>query len=121
LAYHDTEWGVPHTDERRLFEQASLEAFQSGLSWRTILAKRDGFRRAFADFDVHTIAGFTTGDIERLLGDASIVRHRGKIEATITNAQRVVEADESLAALLWRHQPLDAAPGPRSTSPESVA
>ena len=119
LAYHDTEWGFPHADERHLFEQLSLEAFQSGLSWRTILAKREGFRRAFADFDIHAIAGYSPADVERLLADPSIVRHRGKIEATITNARRALEVG-SLAALLWRHEPADN-PGPRSTSPESVA
>lgn len=119
LAYHDTEWGFPHADERRLFEQLSLEAFQSGLSWRTILAKREGFREAFADFDIHAIAAFTDRDVERLLTDPGIVRHRGKIEATINNARRALEL-ESLARLLWRYEPVRTA-GPRSESPESIA
>jgi DNA-3-methyladenine glycosylase I len=91
LAYHDTEWGFPVADGRRLFEKLSLEGFQSGLSWRTILAKRENFRAAFAGFDPHVVAGFDEADIERLLGDAGIVRHRGKIEAVINNARRVLE------------------------------
>ncbi len=107
-AYHDREWGFPVADDRRLFEKISLEAFQSGLSWRTILGKRDGFRRAFADFDFERVARFDDADVRRLLEDASIVRHRGKIEATIHNAARaceVVEAEGSLAALVWRFEP----------------
>jgi DNA-3-methyladenine glycosylase I len=107
-SYHDTEWGFPVADDRRLFEKLCLEGFQSGLSWLTILRKREGFRRAFADFDFEQVARFGAKDVERLLGDASIVRHRGKIEATINNAQRAVELvdeDGSLAAYVWGFEP----------------
>jgi DNA-3-methyladenine glycosylase I len=107
-AYHDTEWGFPVADDRRLFEKLCLEGFQSGLSWLTILRKRDGFRRAFAGFDFEQVARFGEKDVERLLTDASIVRHRGKIEATVNNARRaleLVEAEGSLAAFLWRFEP----------------
>jgi DNA-3-methyladenine glycosylase I len=106
--YHDTEWGFPVADDQRLFEKLCLEGFQSGLSWLTILRKREGFRQAFAGFDFERVARFGAKDVERLLGDASIVRHRGKIEATINNAQRAVElVDEegSLASYVWRFQP----------------
>jgi DNA-3-methyladenine glycosylase I len=106
--YHDTEWGFPVADDRRLFEKLCLEGFQSGLSWLTILRKREGFRQAFAGFDFERVARFGEQDVERLLGDASIVRHRGKIEATINNAQRAVElVDEegSLSAYVWRFEP----------------
>ena len=89
--YHDTEWGFPVADERALFELMSLEAFQSGLSWRTILAKREAFRRAFANFDADAVARFGPADVERLLEDAGIVRNRAKIEATIANAQAIVQ------------------------------
>src|ERR1700756_4235231 len=85
--YHDTEWGFPVAEDRRLFEKLSLEGFQAGLSWLTILRKRESFRRAFANFDFNRIASFDDRDVERLLGDASIVRHRGKIEAVINNAR----------------------------------
>jgi DNA-3-methyladenine glycosylase I len=108
VAYHDTEWGFPVADDRRLFEKLCLEGFQSGLSWLTILRKRDGFRRAFADFDFARVARFGPKDVERLLGDASIVRHRGKIEATVNNAQRAVELVEeegSVAGYVWRFEP----------------
>ena len=108
VAYHDTEWGFPVADDRRLFEKLCLEGFQSGLSWLTILRKREGFRRAFADFDFERVASFGAKDVERLLGDASIVRHRGKIEATVNNAQRaleLVEEEGSLAAYVWRFEP----------------
>jgi DNA-3-methyladenine glycosylase I len=108
LAYHDTEWGFPVADDRRLFEKLSLEGFQSGLSWRTILAKRDNFRAAFHDFDFDRIARFTERDIDRLLKDEGIVRHRGKIEAVINNARRaqdLVEREGSLAAFVWRYEP----------------
>jgi DNA-3-methyladenine glycosylase I len=108
LAYHDTEWGFPVADDRRLFEKLSLEGFQSGLSWRTILAKRDNFRAAFQDFDFDRIARFTDRDIDRLLKDEGIVRHRGKIEAVINNARRaqdLVERESSLAAFVWRYEP----------------
>ena len=104
-AYHDREWGFPVDDDTRLFEKLSLEAFQSGLSWRTILAKRDNFRAAFADFDFHAVARFGAQDVARLLKDAGIVRHRGKIEATIANARcaKRIQGDEgSLAAYFWR-------------------
>jgi DNA-3-methyladenine glycosylase I len=107
-AYHDTEWGFPVDDDRRLFEKLSLEGFQSGLSWLTILRKREAFRRAFANFDIEQLARFDERDVKRLLADASIVRHRGKIEATLNNAQRAVElVDEegSLAAYVWRFEP----------------
>jgi DNA-3-methyladenine glycosylase I len=107
-AYHDTEWGFPVAEDRRLFEKLCLEGFQSGLSWLTILRKREGFREAFAGFDFEQVARFGAKDVERLLGNASIVRHRGKIEATINNAQRAVElVDEqgSLAAYVWRFEP----------------
>jgi DNA-3-methyladenine glycosylase I len=107
-AYHDTEWGFPVADDHRLFEKLCLEGFQSGLSWLTILRKREGFRRAFADFDFGGVAKFGERDVERLLADASIVRHRGKIEATVNNAQRaleLVEEEGSLAAFVWRFEP----------------
>jgi DNA-3-methyladenine glycosylase I len=107
-AYHDTEWGFPVDDDVRLFEKLSLEGFQAGLSWLTILRKREAFRSAFAGFDFNAVARFGQRDVERLLGDASIVRHRGKIEAVINNAQRAVELvqDEgSLAAYVWRFEP----------------
>jgi DNA-3-methyladenine glycosylase I len=107
-AYHDSEWGLPVADDRRLFEKLCLEGFQSGLSWLTILRKREAFRRAFADFDFDRIARFGARDVERLLADPGIVRHRGKIEATVNNAGRAVELVEgegSLAAYLWRFEP----------------
>jgi DNA-3-methyladenine glycosylase I len=107
-AYHDTEWGFPVTDDRRLFEKLCLEGFQAGLSWLTILRKRDAFRRAFSDFDFERVARFGQRDVELLLHDASIVRHRGKIESTINNAARCVElvdAEGSLAAYVWRFEP----------------
>jgi DNA-3-methyladenine glycosylase I len=110
-AYHDEEWGFPVTDDRRLFEKLCLEGFQAGLSWLTILRKRDAFRRAFADFDFERVARFGPRDVTRLLGDASIVRHRGKIESTINNAARCVElvqAEGSLASYVWRFEPAPA-------------
>ncbi len=116
--YHDTEWGRPTVDERTLFEKICLEGFQSGLSWITILRKRDNFRAAFSDFDAARIAEFDDTDVERLLGDAGIIRHRGKIEATINNAQRLVElhaAGTSLGALIWSFEP-DTWPSPSSMS-----
>ena len=100
-AYHDDEWGVPVRDERGLVELLNLEGAQAGLSWSTILRKREGYRRAFADWDVDAIARFGERDVERLLGDAGIVRHRGKIEAVITNARVTLELDDSLSELLW--------------------
>jgi DNA-3-methyladenine glycosylase I len=108
LAYHDREWGRPVADDARLFEKICLEGFQSGLSWLTILRKRENFRRAFAGFDYAKVAGFGEKDVERLLGDAGIVRHRGKIEATIGNARQAVELvgeTGSLAAYFWRFEP----------------
>ncbi|MEO8524379.1 MAG: DNA-3-methyladenine glycosylase I [Caldimonas sp.] len=106
--YHDNEWGFPVTDDTRLFEKLCLEGFQAGLSWLTILNKREAFRRGFAGFDAARIVGFKEPDIERLLGDAGIVRHRGKIESTINNARRVLELREefgSLSAYAWRFEP----------------
>ncbi|OOG43908.1 DNA-3-methyladenine glycosylase I [Polaromonas sp. A23] len=120
LAYHDNEWGFPARDDQRLFEKISLEAFQSGLSWRTILAKRENFRAAFHAFDFHRIARYTQRDIERLLNDTGIVRHRGKIEAVINNAARAVELvqkEGSLAAFIWRYEPNAAQTAP----PQSVS
>jgi DNA-3-methyladenine glycosylase I len=114
-AYHDHEWGRPVTDDVRLFEKLALEGFQAGLSWLTILRKRDAFRRAFAGFDFRRVARFGERDVDRLLGDASIVRHRGKIESTINNARRaaeLVDAEGSLAAFVWRFEP-SAADRPR--------
>ncbi len=125
LHYHDTEWGFPVADDRRLFEKLCLEGFQSGLSWRTILAKRENFRAAFCDFDFNRIAHFSERDVERLLKDEGIVRHRGKIEAVINNAQRVREliAEQgSLAAFIWSYEPVPdrkAEPQTASTSAES--
>src|SRR5579884_3745439 len=107
-AYHDNEWGVPLHGEVALFERLSLEAFQSGLSWLTILRKRDAFRRAFAGFDFTRIVRFGERDVARLLGDPSIIRHRGKIEAVINNAHRAVELvaeHGSLAAFVWSFEP----------------
>jgi DNA-3-methyladenine glycosylase I len=106
--YHDTEWGRPVADDRRLFEKLSLEGFQSGLSWLTILRKRPNFRRAFGDFEPAVVAGFDDADVERLMNDAGIVRNRAKILATINNARRYPElVDEfgSLAAFFWRFEP----------------
>ena len=125
--YHDKEWGFPVADDRRLFEKVCLESFQSGLSWRTILAKRENFRAAFCNFDFNEVAKFTEEDVERLLQDAGIIRHRGKIESVINNArcaQEMVQQEGSLAAFFWRYE-ADASqlPEPQSmtTSPESVA
>ncbi|MGI6851056.1 DNA-3-methyladenine glycosylase I [Mesorhizobium sp. 1B3] len=106
--YHDEEWGRPVADDRRLFEKICLEGFQSGLSWLTILRKRKNFRAAFDGFDFERIAGYTESDVERLLGDAGIVRHRGKIESVINNARRageLVEEAGSLAAWFWKFEP----------------
>ncbi len=108
VAYHDNEWGYPVTDDRRLFEKICLEGFQSGLSWLTILRKRENFRRAFAGFDIAAVAEFGTSDVDRLLQDAGIVRHRGKIESTINNARRALDLQAefgSLATYFWRHEP----------------
>ncbi len=111
-AYHDGEWGWPVADDRRLFEKICLEGFQSGLSWLTILRKRENFRAAFASFDFERVARFGDKDVERLLADAGIVRHRGKIESTINNARRacdLVEECGSLAAYFWGFEPAPAA------------
>ena len=119
LDYHDTEWGFPVADDRRLFEKLSLEGFQSGLSWRTILAKRENFRAAFRDFDFDRIARFTARDVGRLLKNEGIVRHRGKIEAVINNARcarELVKRDGSLAAFVWRFEPSKPATKPQSAS-----
>ena len=127
LGYHDTEWGFPVAEDRRLFEKLSLEGFQSGLSWRTILAKRENFRAAFHGFDVDRIARFTERDVTRLLADDGIVRHRGKIEAVINNArkeQELIAREGSLAAFIWRYEPDAkqlATPQTVSTSAESIA
>lgn len=126
--YYDTEWGMPVRDERGVFERLSLEAFQSGLSWSTILRKRPAFRSAFADFDPDTVAAYGQRDVERLMGDAGIVRNRRKVEATITNARATValRAEGGLAELVWAHRPAST-PVPRTlaelptTSPESLA
>jgi len=103
--YHDEEWGVPHADEHRLFEKLVLEGFQSGLSWLTILRKRDGFRRAFHDFDPARIARYTEKDVARLMADESIVRNRLKVEATIDNAKAylALRKTRTLASFLWEH------------------
>ncbi|WP_438445446.1 DNA-3-methyladenine glycosylase I [Gorillibacterium sp. sgz5001074] len=127
LPYHDTEWGFPVSDDRRLFEKLCLESFQSGLSWRTILAKRESFRAAFHHFDFNQIARYTEHDLDRLLGDQGIVRHRGKIEAVMNNAKRVqelIQREGSLAAFIWRYEPDPsqlAKPQTASTSAQSIA
>ncbi len=130
IAYHDDEWGRPVRDEHRLFERISLEAFQSGLAWITILRKRENFRAAFAGFDPAVVAGFGDADVERLMADAGIVRNRAKIEATIANARATLalhEVGETLDALLWSFAPLDHPPPPRTlhdmpaVTPESTA
>lgn len=127
LAYHDREWGFPVDDDFRLFEKLCLEGFQAGLSWRTILAKRENFRAAFHGFDYNRIARFAQDDVARLLQDEGIVRHRGKIEAVINNAQRAIElanSEGSLAAYFWQFEPAPgelAAPQTASTSAGSIA
>jgi DNA-3-methyladenine glycosylase I len=127
LDYHDAEWGFPVDDDRRLFEKLCLESFQSGLSWRTILNKRENFRAAFCHFDFNKMAEFTERDVERLLSNEGIIRHRGKIEAVINNArcaQQLVRQEGSLAAFFWRYEPVAknlAAPQTVSTSVESIA
>jgi len=108
IDYHDREWGRPVVDDRAIYEKICLEGFQSGLSWLTILRKREGFRQAFAGFDPETVARFGALDVDRLLGDASIVRHRGKIDATITNARTLLglwSKGESLRELVWSFEP----------------
>lgn len=124
--YHDNEWGYPVDDDIRLFEKLCLESFQSGLSWRTILSKRENFRAAFLNFDMNKVATFDESDIERLLSDQGIVRHRGKIEAVINNAKRaleLVQQEGSLAAYFWRFERSSddlAEPQTASTSKESI-
>ena len=122
--YHDKEWGFPVDDDLRLFEKICLESFQSGLSWRTILAKRENFRKAFHHFNFNKVAKFTQRDVTRLLKDEGIVRHRGKIEATINNAKRaqeMVKQEGSIAAFIWRYEPKKPAkPQTVSTSAESI-
>jgi DNA-3-methyladenine glycosylase I len=133
VRYHDEEWGRPVTDDRRLFEKICLEGFQAGLSWLTILRKRENFREAFAGFEIDRVARFTPQDVSRLLKDAGIVRHRGKIESTINNARRARELRRecgSLADYFWKWQP-DARTRPEritrealrgmATTPESIA
>ena len=128
LAYHDTEWGMPVRGERELYERIMLEAFQSGLSWLTILAKRPAFRAAFADFDPDVVARFTDDDIERLMTDASIVRNRQKITAARTNVLATIALRQQggLDALIWSHKP-ETTPAPRTvadvpaSTPESTA
>ena len=110
--YHDDEWGVPQDDDFKLFEKICLEGFQAGLSWLTILRKRENFRNAFCNFDFHKISKFKDSDIERLVQDAGIIRHRGKIVSTINNARRaieMVESEGSLGAWFWRFEPPDSA------------
>lgn len=125
LPYHDMEWGFPVGDDRTLFEKLCLEAFQSGLSWRTILNKREAFRRAFDNFEIEAVARFDADDVERLLSDPGIVRHRGKIEAVINNARRareLIAVEGSLAAYIWRFEaPPAAARQAASTSAASIA
>lgn len=111
VTYHDAEWGMPVRDDQRLFEKICLEGFQAGLSWITILRKRENFRAAFDDFDFERVARYTSRQVERLLKDAGIVRHRGKIESTINNAKRACELvgkEMSLAALVWQFEPTPA-------------
>ncbi|MET0954649.1 MAG: DNA-3-methyladenine glycosylase I [Cryobacterium sp.] len=127
LRYHDEEWGRPLHDERALFEKLCLEGFQAGLSWITILRRRPAFRAAFADFDVATVAAFTDADVERLLADERIIRHRGKITATIGNARTTLALGESLAELIWsfapepRPEPLRSLAEVPAITPESTA
>jgi DNA-3-methyladenine glycosylase I len=131
--YHDREWGKPVTDDTRLFEKVCLEGFQAGLSWITILRKRENFRRAFANFDIDRIARYTARDVTRLLGDEGIIRHRGKIESTINNAKRAIELREecgTLSTYFWQWKPEGSSRPNRitretlmgmATTPESIA
>jgi DNA-3-methyladenine glycosylase I len=130
VAYHDDEWGRPVVDDVRLYEKICLEGFQSGLSWLTILRRREGFRRAFKGFDPDAVAKFGERDVRRLLQDASIIRHRGKIEATIANARATLDVQDqrgALAALVWEFEPSRRRPTPvklgdiASKTPESTA
>jgi DNA-3-methyladenine glycosylase I len=125
--YHDEEWGRPVRDDRGIYERMVLEGFQSGLSWLTILRKRENFRAAFANFEIDAVAGFGERDVERLLGDAGIVRHRGKIEAAIANAKAAAELDVPLSEFVWSFAPSGRRRAPRSLedlpplTPESTA
>jgi len=127
VAYHDEEWGRPVRDDARLYEKLCLEAFQSGLAWITILRKRESFRAAFAGFDIETVARFGKRDVSRLLADAGIVRHRGKIEAAIANAKAAAALDTPLAELFWSYAPAGRRAAPRApedlpaVTPESTA
>lgn len=127
IPYHDEEWGWPVTDDRHLFEKLCLESFQSGLSWRTILAKRENFRSAFHNFDLHAVAKMDEADVERLLQDAGIIRHRGKIEAVINNAARaqaLVAEHGTLATYVWSWEPRAeelGAPQSQTTSASAIA
>lgn len=125
-SYHDTEWGFPlRGGDNAMFERVCLEGFQSGLSWRTILTKRENFRAAFAAFDIEQVARFTDSDVDRLLGDTGIIRHRGKIEASINNARRaaeMIDSEGSLEGYFWSYAPdHDIEPGTMTLSPESTA
>jgi DNA-3-methyladenine glycosylase I len=125
--YHDEEWGRPVTDDRGLYERLTLEAFQSGLSWLTILRKRDNFRDAFAGFEIDAVARFGARDVRRLMADAGIVRNRAKIDAAIANARAALELDTPLAELVWTHAPQGRRRAPRAredlpaVTPESTA
>jgi DNA-3-methyladenine glycosylase I len=122
-SYHDDEWGWPVADDQRLFEKLCLESFQSGLAWITILRKRPSFRAVFHEFDIRSVAAMTPADVERLLADSRIVRHRAKIESAINNAARTLEIQEdkgSLAAFVWAYEPANPSPAAAQT-PESVA
>jgi DNA-3-methyladenine glycosylase I len=127
VAYHDEEWGRPVTDDGGIYERLVLEGFQSGLSWLTILRKRDNFRSAFANFEIEAVARFGERDVRRLLADAGIVRHRGKIEAAIANAKAAAALDVPLAELVWSHAPSDRRRAARrlddlpAVTPESTA
>jgi DNA-3-methyladenine glycosylase I len=127
VTYHDEEWGRPVTDDRGIFERMVLEGFQSGLSWLTILRKRENFRAAFANFDIDAVARFGKRDVTRLLADAGIVRHRGKIEAAIANAKAAAALDVPLGELVWSYAPNGRRRAPRSLedlpalTPESTA
>ena len=116
MAYHDQEWGRPVTGDDRLFERLTLEAFQSGLSWLTILRKRDNFRSAFANFSIEVVAGFGPADVDRLMADAGIVRNRGKIAAAVTNARAARDLPQGLSRLAWSF-----APPPRRAAPKALA
>jgi DNA-3-methyladenine glycosylase I len=127
VAYHDEEWGRPVRGDQAIFERLCLEAFQSGLSWLTILRKRENFRQAFAGFDIQAVAGFTDADVARLLGDAGIVRNRAKINAAINNARAALELGEGLSDLFWSYQEAEPRPAPKTLAdlqaqtPESKA